>query len=127
VVVSNKDIAQAVLQMSKSASMTQVTSALASFLVSERRSKDLGAIMREVSRLRQKHSGINEANVTSAFDLNEDLIGQIRQIIGGQTVIINQIIDKSLIGGVRVETNDSLLDLTVRNRLDQLKRSAKTV
>jgi len=38
-------------------------------------------------------------------------------------VILNETIDPSVIGGVRIETNEQQLDITVRAKLNKLKQA----
>ena len=100
-------IALAVLNLSRNTNESQLAQEIASYIVAERRTSDLGAIMREVT-------------VTTAFEPSEAVIDQVKQLIGDNTVI-NKVTDKSVIGGVRIESSDYFLDLTVRNRLNKMK------
>ncbi len=113
-------IALAVLNLSKSTNESKLAQEIASYIVAERRTSDLGAIMREVDRLRQQTSGVKEVTVTTAFEPSEAVISQVKQLIGDKTVI-NKVTDKNVIGGVRIESSDYFLDLTVRNRLNKMK------
>ncbi|MCA9343367.1 F0F1 ATP synthase subunit delta [Candidatus Saccharibacteria bacterium] len=113
-------IALAVLNLSRNTNESQLAQEIASYIVAERRTSDLGAIMREVDRLRQQTSGVKEVTVTTAFEPSEAVIDQVKQLIGDNTVI-NKVTDKSVIGGVRIESSDYFLDLTVRNRLNKMK------
>ena len=51
-------IALAVLNLSRNTNESQLAQEIASYIVAERRTSDLGAIMREVDRLRQQTSGV---------------------------------------------------------------------
>ena len=113
-------IALVVLNLSRNTNESQLAQEIASYIVAERRTSDLGAIMREVDRLRQQTSGVKEVTVTTAFEPSEAVIDQVKQLIGDNTVI-NKVTDKSVIGGVRIESSDYFLDLTVRNRLNKMK------
>lgn len=117
---SIKDLATVILQLSRKMSEQELAKSIASYLQQERRSGELDAIMREVKELRHKETGVTEADVTSAFPVGSAVKKQIKQLFG-EKVLVNQVIDKNVIGGVRVETNEKYLDLTVRNRLNQLK------
>lgn len=117
---SKHDLAEVVMSLSKKMPLNKLSKSLASYLQQENRTGELDAIMREVKFLRQKQDGIIEADVTSAFPISNTTKKNIVDIFGSKT-LINQEIDKDVIGGVRVETNEHLLDLTVRNRLNQLK------
>ena len=108
------------MSLSKKMPLNKLSKSLASYLQQENRTGELDAIMREVKFLRQKQDSIIEADVTSAFPISNTTKKNIVDIFGSKT-LINEEIDKDVIGGVRVETNEHLLDLTVRNRLNQLK------
>lgn len=116
-------VALAIFNLSKTTAESQLAHEIAGYIVAERRTSDLGAIMREVDRLRQQTSGIEEVTVTTAFEPSDTVITQVKQLIGDKTVI-NKVIDKSVIGGVRIESSEYFLDLTVRNRLNKMKIGA---
>ncbi len=113
-------IAVAVLKLSKTHSNDKLIETVAAYVVTERRSADLSAIMREVARLR-KLQGATEATITTAVPATSAVKAEVKRLIGDENAVINEIVDKNVIGGVRIETNDYYLDLTVRNRLNKLK------
>lgn len=117
---SIRQVAEAILNLSKSRSETQLAKEVAAYVVAERRSADLGAIMREVARLRAV-SGVTEATITTAVPATKAVRAEVKRLIGDKDAIINEVVDKNVIGGVRIEANDYYLDLTVRNRLNRLK------
>lgn len=117
---TRKELAEAVLKVSGKLSQKRLTAALAKYLVQERRTHELDAIMREVQKQRLQ-KGIEEIIITSAHPINDKTRRSISKLMGGKKTIINQTIDKSVIGGVRLESSERMLDLTVRNRLDRLK------
>jgi len=123
---STKELAHVILSLSNKVSAKSLATNVANYLQEERRSGDLESIMKEVKELRRKKQGIVEANVTTAFPVDSSTTKKIKQIFG-DNVLINEIIDKHIIGGVRVETNEDYLDLTVRGRLNQLKRAQQGV
>lgn len=118
---STSQIATAILNMSKSSGSKKLSSQIAAYLVKERRSEDLDQIMREVKRQREAKDGIVEADLWAAFPASSDEIKHIMKLIDVDKYIINKIEDKEMVGGVRVEASGKSLDLTVRNRLNQLK------
>lgn len=118
-----RQIAEAVLDLSKQHSEAQLAKAVAAYVVAERRSADLGAIMREVARLRNQR-GMTEATITTAVPATNAVKQEVKRLIGDRNVVINEVVDKNVIGGVRIEANDYYLDLTVRNRLNKLKTGA---
>src|SRR5690606_29518970 len=121
----HKDIATVVRQLSVRLSRPKLAKSLASYLARERRTSELDAIMREVARQRRDQDKVVEVDVTSANPLSDLVKREVKRLQNSKNVVINETVDKSVIGGVRMETSDSLLDLTVRTRLDQFKRGVK--
>ena len=115
------EIALAVLQLTNKFSQAKAAKATAQYLVHERRSSELDAIMREVQKVRCEENGITEVNLTSAFPLSTHVKKALTKFIANNKTITNEVIDKSVLGGVRMETSETQLDLTVRNRLQKLK------
>lgn len=120
---SRKDIAQAMLDLTSKTSASKATKSLAQYLVQERRTSELDAIMREVQALRREQTGIEEFQLTSAFTLKDSVKKELTALLGGgKKTVVNEVIDKDVLGGVRVESSEAMLDLTVRNRLQKLKQ-----
>lgn len=117
---SINEIATAILGISKSSSGDNLADKIASYLISERRSSDFDMIMREVSR-QQIAQGVTEATITTASPVSKAVLLDVKRLLGDNNAVINQIIDKNVIGGMRLEANDFYLDLTVRSRLNKLK------
>lgn len=118
---SRRDIALAILALSEKVPAAKLSRAVASYVIEQRRTSELDAILREVARLREEQTGVVEATVTSAFPVSDKVKKEIKALIGEDKMVINEVVDPSVIGGVRVETSKVNLDLTVRNRLHKLK------
>lgn len=121
---SIRQVAEAILSLSKTKSETKLAQEIAAYVVAERRSADLGAIMREVARLRNQR-GITEATITTAVPATNAVRQEVKRLVGDKNAVINEVVDKNIIGGLRIEANDYYLDLTVRNRLNKLKAGVK--
>ena len=69
--------------------------------------------------------------VTSAVDLDESLVKDIGKRIEeqtGRTVELSSNVDPDVLGGLQVQVGNMVLDATVRNRLEQLRKQvAKAV
>ena len=121
--ISNKQLAEIIyLQLQKQAS-EKVAKEVSKFLVQSKRTKDLSKIMRELSRLQYERDNVQEVTMTSAHRLTDDIKQKILKQMNVEHYVINEVIDEDLIGGVRIESNDSIFDLSVRNRLQKLKAS----
>lgn len=122
---TRQQLAEAIFDLSNKRSMTKLSEEVAAYLVANRRTGELDAVMREVARLREIRNGMTEVTATSAHKMNEATIRTIKQLLGSDKLTINEVVDADVLGGVRLETSEMLLDLTVRNRLNQLKAAAK--
>ncbi len=80
----------------------------------------------EYDRLLDEHYGIIRANVTTAIPLNdtekEKISHQLKTIIGRQVVIDLQVAPE-ILGGFVARIGDRLIDGSVRNKLNVLKKS----
>jgi F-type H+-transporting ATPase subunit delta len=63
--------------------------------------------------------------VTSATELDQGLVDEIGKRIGeetGRRVQLSSNVDPDVLGGLRVQVGNMVLDATVRNRLEQLRK-----
>jgi F-type H+-transporting ATPase subunit delta len=70
-----------------------------------------------------------EVTVTSATELDEALVADIGKRIQEQTgreVELSSKVDPDVLGGLRVRVGNMVLDATVRNRLEQLRKQVAT-
>lgn len=121
---SRQELAEAIFHIWNNRSAKVATQAIAAYLVDNRRTGELDAIMREVARLREQQDNVTEVTATSAYKLNDGARKAIKSLLGNKKLIINEVVDADMLGGVRLETSELQLDLTVRNRLNQLKARA---
>jgi F0F1-type ATP synthase delta subunit len=124
--VSKSQLAEVIVQWSSAFRNKNLAHEIAAYLIHERRTGELESIMREVQRIRETQ-GVVEANVTTAFPASPKIKQHIKMLLGTDNVVLNEIVDKNVIGGVRVETSDTYLDLTVRNRLERFKNMTQGV
>lgn len=121
---SRRELAETIMGLSDKLSEKRLTQTVAAYLVDSRRTGELDAIMREVARLREKRADVTEVTATSAFKLKDSVRKDIKSLLGKKKLIINEVVDADMLGGVRLETSELQLDLTVRNRLNRLKATA---
>ena len=63
--------------------------------------------------------------ITSAIELDKATVGQIGERIAeqtGQKIDITSTVDSDILGGLVVRVGNSILDASVRNRLEQLRK-----
>jgi ATP synthase F1 delta subunit len=82
-------------------------------------------IRRVFERLWAKENKLLPVTVTSAVDLDEGLVQDIGKKIEeqtGQRVELSSKVDPDLLGGLVVRVGNTVLDASVRNRLEQLRK-----
>ena len=126
---SNKTVARAVVaELKAGRSMKRVSKSLASYLIEERRMNDVGAIIRDVEKQLLVQDETLYVHVTTAHGLSastqKELTTMFAQKSDAKRVHIEETINPDVIGGVRCETAEHRLDLTVRRQLQRLKGSA---
>ena len=108
--------------------MSQVVHSLAAYLTAERRTKDAQAVVRELERLLLQEEGKLYVHATSAHKLSEAQKKRIAELFtevsDAKEIIVQESIDTDVIGGVRLQTADHQLDLTVQRQLQRLKHAS---
>ena len=101
-----------------------ITAGIVSMVVTAGRARDLPAIVdRLVSRAATTRSAV-VAEVRSAVPLDEGQRSRLAAALGNavdKTVEVKVIIDPSVLGGLVAQIGDTVIDGSVRTRLDQLK------
>ena len=105
---------------------SSTTVALLSMIVINGRVRDLPAIAEELGSLGAAETGKQVAVVRSAVELTEDQKSRLAtalQSTVGQPVEVRVVIDPSVLGGLVAQVGDTVIDGSVRRRLDQLKQA----
>jgi F-type H+-transporting ATPase subunit delta len=100
------------------------TVAIAGHLVQQPRGRRIGALVRQATAVVADAAGKGVATVTVARPLTEQQGEAIRASLSrryGRTFTLNQVVDPALIGGVRVQVGDEVIDGSVVARLTELK------
>ncbi|HEX2293928.1 MAG TPA: ATP synthase F1 subunit delta [Actinomycetota bacterium] len=104
------------------------TLGLLEFIVAQGRARQLPQILDELSDLAAEARSSVVAEVRSAVPLDqsqrEQLAGALSKATG-KNVEVKVLIDPSVIGGVVAKVGDTVIDGTVRRRLEQLKEQVR--
>jgi F-type H+-transporting ATPase subunit delta len=76
-------------------------------------------------RLWEEHNRLLPVEITSAIALDEATTGQVASRIGestGRRVTLATRVDPDILGGIIVRVGNSILDASIRNRLELLRR-----
>lgn len=95
-------------------------------LVEKRRESLFDNVVEEFDQYRDQHEGVVQATVVTARKLDQDLADALRAALAertGREVVLTEQIDPEVLGGIRVNVGDSVLDGTLRRGLQDMRRS----
>jgi len=105
---------------------TAPTVSLISMVVGNGRANELGRIIDDFVKRSAQSSGQAVAEVRSAVALTDDQKARLAAAISAQTsrdVTIRNIVDPTVLGGIVTQIGDSVIDGSVRTRLNQLREA----
>ena len=94
-------------------------------LLENHRTPAIFRIRRELDRLWEKHNRLLPVSVTSAVELDDKTVQGIGDRIAEQTgrkVDLSSSVEPDIIGGIVVRVGNQVLDASIRNRLDTLRK-----
>jgi F-type H+-transporting ATPase subunit delta len=103
---------------------SQVTTSLVSFVVGIGRAHDLPAIIDRLVERAAAEKGRVVAEVRSAIALTDDQHTRLAEALGratGKQIELKVVIDPTVLGGLIAQVGDTVIDGTIRTRLDQLR------
>lgn len=118
------DRRQAIVEDLLGRGASPATTNLVSFIVGSGRSRQLSEI---VDRLVERAAAERQhvvAEVRTAIPLDDDQRRRLAEALGkslGKQVEVKAIVDPSVIGGVHARVGDTVIDGTIRHRLDKLR------
>ncbi len=124
--VSSEDLSKLLSGMVK----TKLDGKLSSFLSLVNQNHRLSAIPEIASQfeaMKDKSEGAAEVMITSAFPLEgsalKDLLSSLKKRFGGKELRPTIQVDPALIGGVRIQVGDEVMDSSVKAQLAQMQTS----
>ena len=108
-------------------SAPEVAKAVASVLVEDKRLNEAELLLADINFELESRGKVATALVTAANDLGDKLRIEIKSLVKKASkvdrVILNEQIDKSVIGGLRIETATRIWDKTVARQLNELRKA----
>lgn len=95
-------------------------------LVENHRMPVIHRLRKEFDRLWDDEKKLLPVDITSAVELDEDVVKRLGDQISEQTgrqVQLTAHVDPDVLGGIVLRVGNQILDASIRNRLDQLRRS----
>lgn len=127
-VVSAKQLGELLLEIGKNRFNLEGRNFLM-MLAENRRVNVLPQISQLFEQLKAQHEGVLEANIVSAFQMNDR---QIKKLIADlehkfkRKIVARVQVDPELIGGVKVEIGDEIFDASVRGKLEAMANALKS-
>ena len=126
--ISNKEIALAIYSALRGKKGTELKSALESvihFLSRRRLLSQTGQILSHLQKIEDKESGILRIKLESTHSAGTNLKRQLKKILEKRyrvkEVIFDEKVKPELLGGVRLETEDEVIDLSLKGKINRLK------
>jgi len=123
--VSNKQYAEALYEITKDTKGEKLNKALRLFvllLVKNHKLKQAETIIVEFEKYAKKQAGIVEIEIISARELSEATLNHIKKVFGAEVEALEKV-DETLLGGVKVKTEDKILDASLKKQLTILKNN----
>jgi F-type H+-transporting ATPase subunit delta len=120
------ELRQSIVEELLGAKGSQLSAALLSFVVGAGRARDLIAIIDKTVERAAAEEQKEIAEVRSAIPLSEDQQSRLAKALGralDKRVEVKVIVDPSVMGGLVARVGDTIIDGTVRHRLDRLRET----
>ena len=98
-------------------------------LIKNKHLKWLGKIVEELHIIKKNNENILDANIYTPFALSENQLAKLESILSkktNKTIIIKEIIDKNIIGGIKINLNGLIIDGSIQGKIERLKKNIAT-
>jgi F-type H+-transporting ATPase subunit delta len=115
---------QAIVEDLLGGKATPITTQLVSMVIGSGRGRDLPAIIDQLVARASSAKNLELAEVRSAVQLSADQQDRLRAALAnatGKQVNLKVVVDPAVLGGLTATVGDTVIDGTVRTRLEQLK------
>lgn len=115
---------QAIVEDLLGGKATSTTTQLVSMVVGSGRGRDLPAIINKLVSRASNSKNLELAEVRTAVALTDDQQARLRAALAnatGKQVNLKVIVDPSVVGGIVATVGDTVIDGSVRTRVEQLK------
>lgn len=126
--ISHNDIAQAIYQSIKGKSgqsLKEILEQVTQFLYRKRLLSQKEGILTALRKIINKEDGVVDVKVSSATRLTGKLRVELTHFLKkkykAEEVLLEEMVDELLLGGIKVEVDDEVLDLTIKNKIGQLQ------
>ena len=124
---SRTKLADKIVDLIDKEDRSKLVQKIAAYLIENGKTSELNSLSRDVMQVRKSRDKIVELTAITSHKLSAPQIEAIKKTVfkmspNAEEIIINERIDESVIGGVRLEFANHLLDLSVSAKLNKLKQ-----
>lgn len=124
---SRVKLADQIVQMLGKQNQQSLAKKVAAYLIETGKTSELNSLSRDIMQARKARDGIVELTALSSHKLSDTQLDGIKKTVSkfspnAKEIIVNEKIDESVVGGVRLEFANHLLDLSVAAKLNKLKQ-----
>ena len=123
--VIHVDKKRKILEMVFGASFTKLSITFLNIIAQKRRESYLPAVAKQFTKLYKEYMGITTVNIQSAFPLDEESRGKLTGLLEKMTSREIELIEEvktELLGGFVITVNDVQYDISIANRIQQLRK-----
>jgi F-type H+-transporting ATPase subunit delta len=123
--ITNKQLAVGLYEAARGVKPSDFDKILDNFvglLFKNRKLRKSEYVIKEYIKYSKIQEGINEIEITSARELDEKVVNAIKKTFGAKTEAKVKV-DEDLIGGIKIRTEDKILDASIRTQLTKLKQA----
>jgi F0F1-type ATP synthase delta subunit len=126
--LSRRQLAKyAVDEMLAQRSLKTIAARLSAALRASGRQKEIDLLISDIDHELEERRLLVRAQITSAWPLSlkakQQLVAQLKKVTSAKEVTIEEITDRNVIGGVKVETANRSWDKTIRRELGQIRET----
>lgn len=120
-------VANVVNMLDEGKGSKSVSKMIAKYLLQNGRISELPSLLRDLSLRNYQKNGIVEVTAISAYELSKTNCREITSYVkniypNAKKITVNQKIDSTLIGGVKLELPDKQVDFSIEARLNKLRK-----
>ena len=127
--ISAKQFAQTLYDLTDGKSKPEIEHSVADFarhMEKERKIKLAGKVIEQFGKIYNEKNGIVEAEVVTREKMDERLEKKVKDYVGNKygakKVVVKNIVDENIKGGMIVRVGDEVMDGSVAGRLGELKK-----
>lgn len=122
---SNFQFAKALYEVTKDLPKSNLPAAMEQFVLilqKNNKLKKADYIIEEFINYSKKQEGVKMVEITTARKLEQLILNKIKKIFGEKSEI-TEVINKNLLGGVKIKVDDLIYDASLKTQLLKLKQS----